>query len=192
MRDLCHPLNFCGAQGHAVAAYLLDREFTSVTVVREGETLGRCALSKLDDFHPDSTVDNRTLVHSEEYMIMLYSGLASEYLVTGRYNRAGAHSDLVKASQLAGNACGSHEEERLYEKLMLVRAKNLLRLAQNWSGVQTLAQELLIRPRLTYPEARELIEKGMEKEGKCLKCGSPAAFVDPVKGGFVCLDHGKS
>lgn len=86
--------------GHAVAAYLLNRDFKSVTIIREGETLGQCSLTKSDDFHPDANEDEKTLAHLEEYMITLHAGLASEYLATGRHNWAGAYSDLTIAAHL--------------------------------------------------------------------------------------------
>lgn len=176
--------------GHAVAAYLLDRDFKSVTIIREGDTLGQCSLTKLDDFHPDINADQRTLAHLEEYMIMLHAGVASEYLATGRYNWTGAHSDLTIAAHLAANACGTDEEVQLYRELMMVRAKNLLRLAHNWSAVQTLAEELLRRPCLTYLEAEGMIQTGLEKEVTCERCESPAAFVEPGNG-LACFDHAR-
>jgi hypothetical protein len=176
--------------GHAVAAYLLNRDFKSVTIIREGDTLGQCSLTKLDDFHPDINSDHGTLAHLEEYMIMLHAGLASEYLATGRYNRAGAYSDLTIAAHLAANACGTDEEVQLYRELMMVRAKNLLRLAHNWSAVQTLAEELLRRPCLIYLEAEGIIQTGMEKEPTCARCGSLAVFVEPGNS-LVCFDHAR-
>jgi hypothetical protein len=175
--------------GHAVAAYLLAREFSVVTIVRRGDTLGHCALLRLSDFHPDRESDQRTLAHLEEYMLMLYAGVASEYLHTARRGWSTAHTDVLAARHLATNACGSNEEADIFCKLMFVRSKNLLRPAQNWAGLQALAATLCTAQTLSFAQAKEVIEEGMASEPVCMECGSLAAFIEPKVKGFVCLDH---
>lgn len=120
---------------------------------------------------------------------MLYAGVASEYLHTARRGWRTAHTDVLAAHQLAANACGSDEEADLFCRLMFVRSKDLLRLAQNWAGVQALAEKLCTAQTLSYVQAKETIEEGMASEPVCLRCGSLAAFVDPKIKGFVCIDH---
>jgi hypothetical protein len=163
--------------GHAVAAYLLGRPFTSVTVVSDAAASGRVAHRAPGAwFDPEVKMDGRTRLFIHDHVVATLAGPETE----AAWFRRVAHPpadweasvvwssapDSELAIELAGMLCRSRFEEVSF--LAWCREQVL-----NWTGrpieaheqgdkrywrlVNTLADVLLARGTLTWRSARQIL-----------------------------------
>jgi len=136
----------------------MRRRIRSVTVIPEGDTLGRATLTKWpSDLHPDRDRGRRTRAWIEREIITLLGGTAAVERLVGRFPKRGTETDWRVAFNLITHLAGSEEETDAYMEWLWVRTKDLVDLY--WFAVEALAAELLARRRVGERRAREVIAK---------------------------------
>ncbi len=150
--------------GHAVAAYLRHLRFTSISIVPDTGTLGRCEFSEtaivLD---LDSSAALRTRRRIETMIIVSLAGVIAESLLTGRHNWRGAHADLHDAARYASLVTASVEELRAYERWLWEHTRTLLRARPGRLAIQQLAAVLMEDRRIGERRARAIIGAAIER-----------------------------
>lgn len=150
--------------GHAVAAYLRNRRFTSVSIVAERETLGQCVFgNKPGVIELDAESYRRTRDRIETLIIVALAGVLAECVLTGRHNWRGAHADLHDASDYASYVTGDEQELNAYLRWLWERTRNLLSARPHWAAVKALAAELLTSRRIGERRARQLIADALTR-----------------------------
>jgi hypothetical protein len=148
--------------GHAVAAYLRNRRFTSISIIADGETLGQCVFgNKPGVIVLDAESYRRTRDRIETLIIVSLAGVLAECLLTGRRNWRGAHADLHDAAGYAAYVTGDEQELGAYIKWLWERTRNLLRQRRHWAAVKSLASELLVSRRVGERRARLVIAEAL-------------------------------
>ena len=161
--------------GHAVAAYLRNRRFTSVSIVSGGETLGQCVFGrKPREIHLDVESYGKTRERIETLIMVAMAGVIAEYLLTGRRNWRGAQSDLHDATNCAAYVVSDEREMRAYLRWLWERTRNLLSAEPHWSAVKALAAELLAGGRVGERRARQVIAAALSRR-PAVKRRRPAA-----------------
>ncbi len=147
--------------GHAVAHYFLHLPFKYLTIEPEKDSLGHVkGFPPPKSFRPEIDEDTKTLNRIEKNIIAYYAGNATEFIHTGKLNKIGVGSDNQNAMDLAINYCGGPEETEAFLNWMWERTINWLQNpSSHWNAVETLAQELLKKRRLTSKEAKQIIIK---------------------------------
>jgi len=147
--------------GHAVAAYLLGRAFTRVSIEANDQTLGRCSFRPPGEwFRPDERLDARTRDRLEERIIISLAGPHTEALHSGAFDEDAAAEDLARASELADYMCDSDPDESFaYLQWLGVRTRRLIEREDFWPAVAALARELLARKEVRYKRARQIIDE---------------------------------
>jgi hypothetical protein len=144
--------------GHAVAAYLRNRRFTSVSIVAEHETLGQCVFGNQPGvIELDAESYRRTRDRIETLIMVALAGVLAECQLTGRHNWRGAHADLHDATDYASYVTGDEQELNAYLRWLWERTRNLLSARPHWAAVKALAAELLASRRIGERRARQLI-----------------------------------
>lgn len=151
--------------GHAVAAYVLRRAFTRVSIEADESTLGRCSFRPPGEwFRPDLKVDWATRRRLEERMMISLAGPEVEASFTGTYDPAAAQEDLDRAIDHACFMTGDEIEASAYVEWIRLRTVNLMKRDGFWPGVAALADELLARREVTYRTARAVIERALRAQ----------------------------
>jgi hypothetical protein len=146
--------------GHAVAAYVLGRAFTRVSIRPDGETLGRCSFRPPGDwFRPDERIDGLTRRRIEERIMISLAGPEAEALYSGRYDGDAAQEDVERAFQHACFVTTGESEAWAYLEWLRLRTLNLMNRDGFWASVEELARELLRHEEVSYPRARWTIER---------------------------------
>lgn len=150
--------------GHAVAAYLRHLRFTSISIIPDRGTLGRCEFSESAVvIDPESGDQLRARTRIETLIIVSLAGVISESLLTGRHNWRGAHADLHDATRYASFVTGSAEELRAYERWLWEHTRMLLGARPSWLAVQQLAAALIEDRRVGERRARAIIRAAIER-----------------------------
>lgn len=145
--------------GHAVVAHALGRAFTRVSVIAEGDTLGRCSFRRPGPwFRPDERVDGATRRRLEERIMISLAGPEAEAMVSGEYDGEAAEEDVARAFRDATFATGCEEEAWAYLGWLRLRTLNLMKRDGLWQPIGALANELLVKRQLPYRDARRVIE----------------------------------
>jgi hypothetical protein len=149
--------------GHAVAAYLRHLRFTSVSIVPDRGTLGRCEFSEapvvIDLSVPPTP---RTRARVETLIVVSLAGVIAECLLTGRHNWRGAHADLRDAGRYAEALAGSDNEAGAYARWLWEHTRVLLSAPPCWLAVQRLAGALTEDGRVGERRARALIASAVQ------------------------------
>ena len=151
--------------GHAVAAYLLKRRFTGISIVPDDDdgSLGRCTYdkwrSKLNPEYDDGPV-LRNLV--ETRVMTALAGIQAEAELTRRRNWVGANSDLRSAANLLSYISGSTAEHTAYQDWLWERTGSLIRDPQHWAMIQALASALLTQHLIGERKARAIIREAQQ------------------------------
>ena len=149
--------------GHAVAAYLMHRRFKHITIVPEGDVLGRVKFSLPNSFRPDHLdTDRRNEKRIETEIIIELAGLVSEGILAGRRNWRGARGDLDSAVNLASYRYFDPELIGKYIEWLLVLTRHMIEAPRNWPMVQAVAKELLAQKRVSYSQARRVMRTVQE------------------------------
>ncbi len=144
--------------GHAVAAYVLRRRFTNLSIVEDEYTLGRVSFAKHHPkFQPDVMSFDESRSQIERDVMISAAGDAAEFLLSGRHDWRGAHQDTQNAHDMASYLCGDPEEETAYVRWLWIRTQNLLRQPIHWRAIEVLAAALLEQERIGQKEARVII-----------------------------------
>lgn len=160
--------------GHAVAAFFLRHPIREVSIVPDGEALGRVSQ------HPMPRRIRRRIEGGdltpaaerwlEEQAVITLAGAAAAGRLLGRkawwrgarltvphskFGQVVVGGDVHEAVDLLEHMAGDPEEASLLLELMTYRARRLIE--GRWEFVQALAQALLQRGRLSGDEARTVI-----------------------------------
>lgn len=156
--------------GHAIAMLHFQLPFRLVSILPEGDSLGRVIPGKPDDPGTmeffDDWLEGMDLYKQElvqEYVEPLHqlydtladmTGALAEKKVTGRYNYVGADSDHHNIADMALHwAGGAGAEANAYVKWLQLRAQAFIDWDLRWLQIQRLAEALLERKELTFKEA---------------------------------------
>lgn len=145
--------------GHAVAAYIFHRRFSSVSIIPKDDYLGIMTRPKTESLEQDlldmDDFRNRKRIESE--IIISFAGAVAEGLLVGRHNWKGAIQDNHQAIDSAEAIVSSHDELEAYINWLWLRTRNLLSLPVYWAAVQALAEELIICKEIKTRKARRII-----------------------------------
>ena len=148
--------------GHAVVSSRLGSKVKHVSIVpnERTETLGHVRhqpiprrILRILEFGFVTPVQ-RQLV--EDHIIISYAGSLAERRQRGRSNHRGAQSDYADVVGLADRLCGSAEEVDAYLAWLRIRATNSVN--ANWDLIESVAQALLARQKLSGDELHEVIQ----------------------------------
>ena len=151
--------------GHAVAASMLGRPFTRVSIQPDGITLGRCSFRRPGPwFRPEVKMTRRTRERIEERIVISLAGPHSQTRFTGEFDELGAREDFGRALELAEHVTGGDDEEsRAYVEWLTRRTVRLMRQPQFWPAVESLAGALLERGEIAYRDARKIIDQALAR-----------------------------
>lgn len=166
--------------GHAVACYFLRIRFTNVTIVPEDNCLGCLKHSKdhHKNFNPEWDNSRKVGDRIEKEVIVRFAGQIAEGLFMGKHIRKGSEHDRSSAIDLALYGVGEGEVLQTYINYLWARAKEQVRQPRFWAAVKALAAELLVRKKIGYRKAREIIERAEEEYIQSKRKG--VYQVDPV------------
>lgn len=142
--------------GHAVAGYLLGRDFLSVSIITEGTSAGRCNFTARPDTFDPWQRDPTTRAWLEIEVITDLAGGIAERIATGVDNLVGMEADVYSAVDTATYVTANEKQRLAYLARAEARAEAILR--QHWGAVQALADALLRLGQLEYPQACAIIE----------------------------------
>lgn len=146
--------------GHALAACLVHMPISSVTIVPDGDSLGRvhCSLYGYRDFHPDAHVSHRTTAQAKKVILVALAGAVAEARAVGRKrmpsNRDDYHVD--QAVTITSQLCGSFDEVVAYVDFMWVQTTNIVNLY--WKQIRILASALVEEKTIGQRRVRELLK----------------------------------
>lgn len=146
--------------GHAVMAWKLRKKFKSVTIIRAGDTLGHMTHPKsyFKNFNPELDSSPRALKRIEDEMIICFAGQIAEKMFSRRENWRCSKSDWKSATDSALLLGGDSEITWAYTHYIWLKAKALMRQPWIWYLVRSLAKELVNKRKISYREARQIID----------------------------------
>jgi hypothetical protein len=107
----------------------------------------------------------------EPEVVQLLSGVIAEKRLTGkRHNRAAASRDLSAADDWISAATGSSEQARKYHAYLRQVAQDAV--DGNWRLIEQLAEQLLVRQKISGREVSELL-RGMLRGGGVVELLGP-------------------
>jgi hypothetical protein len=151
--------------GHAVVAILNHRRFRHVTIEPGERTLGHVLFVKWRGRKPDASCDAGTTRRTEVAVLCTCAGPAAEARLRGRRNRIGAEGDDRHSASMAASLCGSMEETCALLKLLSIRAKQEIELPWVWRAIEGLAAQLLVRRRIGYATAKNIVRRLVDEPG---------------------------
>lgn len=142
--------------GHALAAYVVHRRITGVSIVPDEDTLGGCSFAR-DSRNFDPEVDTSPRVRNliEKRAITLWGGHIAETRFTGRNNWVGSEADRNRLTGILIYLCASKEETGAYMEWLRTRTKALIE--RHWVGVEALASALVDKSRIGGRTATQII-----------------------------------
>ena len=138
--------------GHAVMAELAGRLLTEVEIVGDREHSGMVHSLAF----PSRAADGDDPDEIECQLKIMLAGLVAEAIVTGRKDWDEGSEDLESAVRLAMRLVDDCED--VLPLLSDIRDDLERELRDQWTAVDTLAAELLIRKALTGTEVRNLLQ----------------------------------
>ena len=137
--------------GHAVAAWEVSLPIKTLSIVPEADTAGRLVHPPyFKGVHPDADTSPCVQRRIENMVFVCYAGPEAER----RFNPKGlwkdhAQGDWKQAIEILTHQVGSDEELEAYCNLMRIRAKNFIALDHVWEDIEKLADELLVRQKMS-------------------------------------------
>ena len=146
--------------GHAVAAYLLRRSFTRVSIVPDDDTLGHVKYrGYAAGFRPDLEITLRVRERLEAAVMTSLAGVEAQrvYEPTAAPEDCGGESDYRAAIDLASYVSPDPEELGAYLEWLRLRVAGIFKLPVHWAATRAVAEALLVRQILSAPATRKLI-----------------------------------
>lgn len=149
--------------GHAVAAYVLRRRFSKVTIVEHEDSVGSMTLppSYWSGFNPDVDQSRGSRARIEKEIMVLLAGEIAVDIHTGREDWGEVvtylGSDLHTASDLADYVTTSSDESEAFLNWLIIRTRNMLSLPHWSDAVNALAAALIEHGEIGYRKARQII-----------------------------------
>jgi hypothetical protein len=138
--------------GHAVMAELCGRHVTEVEIVGDHEHAGMVHSLAFPSRPPDGEDPDEV----ERHLKIILAGTVAEAIVSGREGWDEGSEDLDTAVRLAMRLVDDCED--VLPLLAEIRDGLERELRDRWTGVETLAAELLDRKALTGTEVRSLLQ----------------------------------
>jgi ATP-dependent Zn protease len=144
--------------GHAVIAYERRVQFSAVSILKDGESLGRVVPRLWKDFDIDNNQSLRARYRLESVILVTLAGGAATWQLTGQHPSIGIWSDYPQAVHLAEKLHQDFEVVEPYLGYMVIRVKSMMGLPWTWAAVDALAQHLLEQKQLTKHQATRVIK----------------------------------
>ena len=148
--------------GHAVAAYVLGRRTTDITIAAETESVGRCQYAELRDFDPElpRPYGGPQVESVAELQILSYlAGPIAESTLTGEkdWRKTGGNGDVPRAVDLAMYLTGDIKKAESYLKRLWLQTEELITNPENWAAIEALAAELVEHHQIDEERARMIL-----------------------------------
>lgn len=144
--------------GHAVMSWIVGEEFTTITIVPEGDCLGQVMLAaKVHGLDLTFPIQEATEMYMDRLMIIYLAGYAAESVYLRPKKPNSNKEDFIRVSDLCSYRFGSRKEERAHVHEMVQSATDSI--VRHWPEVVVLAIELLSKKTLSYDEAISLLER---------------------------------
>lgn len=140
---------------HAVMGELCGRRLTEVEIVGDDDHAGSVRWLRFAEERPSEHEPGLPTAPIERQLLCTAAGMVAEAMVTGRDCWDEGSSELDEAVRLAIQVVG--DCERVLPYLQEVREHTETLLVQHWPAVETLAEALLVRRRMTGEEVRREI-----------------------------------
>ena len=144
--------------GHCVAACLARKRFKAVTIIPDGDTLGKCSTTAWKNYHPDYDANRRTIQRVKADIFVSLAGPIAELKFTGDEEPV-LCSDYNDALSATSYLCGSNEQTEAYVNYVWKVTESVISLDWNWKAVEAVAKSLLQRQTIGYKEARRLVKE---------------------------------
>lgn len=145
--------------GHAVVCVVLRHAFDYVTIIPDGDSLGRVVTYRRKGAHESLCWgDPRALRWAERDFIVRTAGGIAQEAATGR----GAESDSDHQGIIDFVLCGPDGEARSLYAEYQARARRILE--AHWDAVEGVAEALLALRRLSAREARNIVRPWLHRE----------------------------
>jgi len=148
--------------GHAVIACERGVSFAAVSILKDGESLGRVVPKLWADFDIENNQSLRARDRLESVILVALAGGAATWRLTGRCPKIGIWGDYPQAVHLAEKLHQDHEVADRYLSYMAARAKAMMELPWTWAAVEALAGGLLDQKQFTGNQARKIIRGSHE------------------------------
>jgi hypothetical protein len=136
-------------------AELCGRQVTEVEVVGDAEHAGSVRSLRFAEEHPSEHDPGIPTAPLERRLLCTAAGMVAESMVSGRRGWDEGCEDLDQAVRLAMQVVG--DCERVIPFLEMVRDHTEDLLERNWPAVETLAEALMDRGRMSGEEVRRLL-----------------------------------
>lgn len=147
--------------GHAVMRCFEFLKFSYVSITPDGDNAGyvKYHRSVWKNFDPETVArtDLKTIDRIENEIVSILAGPIAEKIFGGKYNWEGSEGDRASALKLASYLCGNEKVLNAYWKYMWIRTEESLKALHIWTAVQRLASELLLKKKIRYNEAKEIV-----------------------------------
>ena len=145
--------------GHAVAAFMLGRAFTRVSIKPDDLTVGRCSFRTPGTWYrPEEEMSAPTRRMLEHRIMISLAGPETEARATGAFDPQASQEDLDRALDHACLMAADPSEASAYVEWLRLRTVNLMKQDGFWNAVRALAETLLRRNELPYRHARIVIQ----------------------------------
>lgn len=151
--------------GHAVAYHYLGKAFKKISIIPDGNSLGYVLNRKINRDIEIYERDTKTRNRVEKEAITYLAGIIVENLLSGRYDRRGASSDLNHVVSLLSTQCQSSIETDAYLNLLWIRTRQIFEYSVNkqktlyWKCVEVLANRLMEKKEIIYKESKSIVDK---------------------------------
>ena len=153
--------------GHAVMCWWLRKHIKGISIIPEGDSLGRIVhgkpmLKDIEGFNTFWDTHSRKHFEIERQIMVSFAGCAAESLLTGRNTRAGSEGDYRQTAGFLFNLTGNDSElATAWGNYLYTKAKSILSMPVCWQAVEALAGELLVRKHIGGRKARQIIQDAM-------------------------------
>lgn len=151
--------------GHAVAYHYFNSAFKKISIIPDGDSLGRVLHRKINRTIEISDRDNKTRNRVEKMVIIFLAGLIAEKKFSGRQNLKYAGYDLNAVIPLLSTQCQSTAEIEAYLGLLWIRTRQIFEYSLGksntpyWKCVEKLADTLIANKEINYKESKSIIDK---------------------------------
>jgi len=149
--------------GHAVAAFMLRRGISYVTIEADKDSLGSCkhprGIREFSTLDVAAIVDLRLRAKVEREIMILFAGDIAERQFRHRRRQVrGSWADYGYAVDLADYVTTGDNELELYLDWLYGRTENLITRIDVWPAIEALATALLEDKRIGQRRARRIIQ----------------------------------